>query len=267
MQPFEVICFDDGSELYFKEKNRLVAQLENVRYDEMPENLGRSAIRNALGMAAKFQYLLFMDCDSKVVHNDYVKTYLNHLSPGSLLYGGRCYAPQIPDNQTLILHWKYGIQREQKSVEERQVHPWHSFMTNNFVLPKAVFLENLFDESLKQYGHEDTLFGLQLAARNVRIIHLENPLEHIGLEPAVSFLRKTEQGINNLYHLWKRGTPIDTKLLRYFTNLKKWQLAGALSFIFKLAEPFLKKNLHSQHPNLKVFDFYKLGYLCQISKE
>ena len=264
-QPFEIICFDDGSTPYYKEQNRALAGA-NVKYLEMHQNLGRSAIRNALGKAAKFDYLLFMDCDSKVVKGDYIKSYLDHISPNSLLYGGRCYAPQIPDNQKFILHWKYGMEREQSTVEERQRQPWHSFMTNNFLLPKAVFWDNGFDESLKQYGHEDTLFGLQLAAKNIRIIHFDNPLEHIGLETAEIFLRKTEQGLENLLLLWQRGTPIDTKLLRYFSKIKKWRMADLVAAIFKLTKPILIKNLTSENPNLTLFDFHKLGYLCLIGR-
>ncbi|MBK9012976.1 MAG: hypothetical protein IPM82_02230 [Saprospiraceae bacterium] len=66
-------------------------------------------------------------------------------------------------------------------------------MTNNFLIPRQLFLEIQFDETLRQYGHEDTLFGMELARRQVPIVHIDNPLEHIGLEPVDVFLRKTEQ--------------------------------------------------------------------------
>ncbi len=262
---YEIICFDDGSLERFKNLNR---ELKNsaVIYQEMHKNLGRSAIRNALGKAAKFPFLLFMDCDSKVVKKDYIQNYIDNLAPDTLLYGGRCYNAQPPKNQEYIFHWKYGIQREQSTVEQRMKNPWHSFMTNNFLIPKSIFEKTLFDELLKQYGHEDTLFGLQLAKKKIKIKHINNPLEHIGLETTDSFLKKTKQGLQNLYTLWERGTLIKTKLLTYFIKIKKWRLKRLVAFLFKMSTPFLERNFLSENPNLKFFDFYKLGYLCQLDK-
>lgn len=259
--PFEILCFDDGSEAHFKEKNRQINQAE-IRYHEMPRNLGRSAIRNALGRAAQYHYFLFMDCDSKVVKTDFIKTYILHLSPDTLLYGGRSYSMQKPVNEALNLHWKYGAQREQTTAHQRRANPWGSFMTNNFLVPKSIFLENTFDETLRQYGHEDTLFGLQLAAKNIRILHLDNPLEHIGLETATHFLQKTEQGIQNLHALWQRGTSIDTKLLRYFQKIKKYKAVGLMAPAFVFSKSWLIKHLTGSQPILLFFDLYKLGYLC-----
>lgn len=264
---FELLCFDDGSTEDFKALNREVGLLPNVTYREMPQNLGRSAIRNALGDAAKFPYLLFMDCDSKVVQPNYIQNYLDHFAPGQLVYGGRCYAPQMPEDERLRFHWKYGSQREVQSPEQRKRAPWHSFMTNNFLIPRDVFLQIKFDESLKQYGHEDTLFGLEVAHRKVPIIHIDAPLEHIGLETAEVFLKKTRQGLENLHILWKRGTPIDTKLLRAFLKIKSLRLMGLFRLAFAAGKPVLEANLRSVRPSLRLFDFYKLGYLAYLNSK
>ena len=68
------MILDDGSENTFKIKNREVVH-EHIIYKELAVNLGRSAIRNALGKVAKYPYLMFMDCDSKVVRKDFIKKY------------------------------------------------------------------------------------------------------------------------------------------------------------------------------------------------
>ena len=83
---YEIICFDDGSSPDFKQKNQEIWKRTNVIYREMPQNLGRSAIRNALGRAARFEQLLFMDCDSRVVYPDFIKNYLRHATPDTLVY-------------------------------------------------------------------------------------------------------------------------------------------------------------------------------------
>lgn len=258
---YEILCFDDGSTPEFKLINKEIWKLPNVIYREMPQNLGRSAIRNALGKAARFECLLFMDCDSKVVSPDFIKKYLEHASPTHLVYGGRCYADQPPTDPALRFHWHYGRQREQSTAAERSRSPYHSFMTNNFLIPKVIFLNILFDETLRQYGHEDTLFGMELAKRQVPILHIDNPLEHIGLEPVEVFLRKTEMGIENLVRLSKEGSLIETKLLSTYFLIKKLKLAVPGKRIFMVFKRRIIKQLKSDRPSLLFFDFYKLGMI------
>jgi glycosyltransferase involved in cell wall biosynthesis len=263
---FEIVCFDDGSGENFKEKNRELSRFNNLIYKELPQNLGRSAIRNALGRAARFPWLLFMDCDSKVVSPDFIQKYLNSIQPGSLVYGGRCYSPTPPADPALYFHWHYGTFRESMTAQQRKSSPWHHFMTNNFLIPRDLLLAILFDETLRQYGHEDTLFGMELARRHVPIIHIDNPLEHIGLEPVDVFLKKTEQGIENLYLLWRQGKPIETRLLLFFLKCKKWRLVSPLRLAFLFCKKLMVKQLRSGSPSLSVFDFYKLGYLAHVAK-
>jgi len=263
---YEIVCFDDGSSDNFKEENRTIQKLENLVYHELPQNLGRSKIRNELGKAAKFDYLLFMDCDSQTVSENYIKNYIEKLDPSCLLYGGRVYQPNPPEKE-FYFHWFYGTQREQIPVEKRKIQPYHSFMTNNFLIPKSIFLKFPFDENLTQYGHEDTLFGLQLKEADIPIIHINNPLEHEGLETTDSFLHKTKQGIENLLFLSKEYKLIDTKLLRTYKNIKNWKLSFLINIVFQLSKKSLLKNFHSSSVNLKLFDFYKLGLLIDADRK
>lgn len=259
---YEIVCFDDGSTTEFKLKNRAIWKLSNLLYQEVPQNMGRSAIRNALGKAARFDQLLFMDCDSRVVSPDFIQKYLSHAAPDRLVYGGRCYADTLPADTALRFHWLYGREREQRTAAERSRAPYHSFMTNNFLIPKNLFLDILFDETLRQYGHEDTLFGMELAKRQVPILHIDNPLEHIGLEPVSVFLAKTEQGIENLVRLTHDGTPINTRLLTAYKHYPKWIL-----FVLKKISPLFKslitKQLNSKTPFLLLFDLLKLSELSR----
>ena len=263
---FEILCYDDGSEKIFKSKNQRVGSIDQVFYKELPENLGRSKIRNVLGKAAKYDYLLFMDCDSGVISPDYIQNYLFHLKPDTLLYGGRVYQDESPSKE-YFFHWYYGKHREQVPFEIRRKTPYHSFMTNNFLIPKAIFLNFLFDENLKQYGHEDTIFGLQLKAARVPILHLDNPLLHEGLEKTDDFLLKTRQGLENLLYLSKQYKEIDTRLLRMFKKVSRLGLSRLLLFFYKPMKNQLLRNFHSSQPNLKLFDFYKLGYLLELSRK
>lgn len=266
--PFEILCFDDGSQEKFRQLNEQVNSYASahIRYEVLPENIGRARIRNALAKAAQFPYLLFMDCDSGIVSEQYIQTYLTHLQSNTVLYGGRCYAPTPPDRSTLRFHWHYGTHREQIPPEIRRQQPYYAFMTNNFLIPKAVFDQIRFDERLRLYGHEDTLFGLELEKRGIPILHLENALEHLGLEERDIFLEKTAQGITNLAFIAKENPMLQTRLLNTYKNMKKRGLLPFATIILEVMKPYILKKLKADQPDLRWFDLYKLRLFIRAYK-
>lgn len=259
----EILCFDDASDADFRRLNAAIAELPSVEYRLLPNNLGRSRIRNLLAREASHDYLLFIDCDSQVPDDSYLQRYAKTLSPEQLLYGGRIYQSQAPENQALILHWRYGSMREARPAEERQSQPYHSFMTNNFLIPSALFQPIGFDERLLQYGHEDTLFGMELQARGVHILHMDNPLIHAGLESAVAFLQKSRQALENLAFLHHQGTGIDTRLLRWALRFHGRPSEAVLRALWGGCRTSLEQQLSSARPSLRLFDLYKLGCLLE----
>lgn len=265
-QKYEIIAFDDASTATYQNINQDLKTLKNVHYKVLPQNVGRSKIRNLLAAAAQYEYLLFMDCDSRVVQDRYISDYLKYAKPRQVIYGGTFYSFNPPEDERLLLHWKVGCQREQMPADLRQVKPYGRFTTNNFLVPKSIFQNIQFEENLRQYGHEDTLFAFALEEKGVPILHLDNPLEHVGLETNVVFLRKSEQAIQNLVFLAKTATPVETRLYQTYLELKRWKLLGIYAVFFKLSKPFLRKNLLGMHPDLRVFDLYKLGVLEQLCR-
>lgn len=266
--PFEILCVEDASDRAYIDLNQSIQALPNVHYRVLPNNFGRSKIRNYLASLAQYPYLLFMDCDSMPVEPTYLSNYVEHLHPNRLLYGGRCYQPQAPQDAVLYFHWYYGIHREQSSAKTRQKNAYQSFMTNNFLIPKSIFESIRFDETLTQYGHEDTLFGLELRDRKIPIRHLDNPLEHIGLELNFVFLKKSELAIQNLHTLHsKYSVEKEIRLLRFFIQTKRLYLHNLIIVIYFLSKNLITKNLFSHHPQLLLFDFYKLGYLIHWTKK
>ena len=261
--PAEILCFDDCSEAHWKVLNREVGQLPLAHYQECPQNLGRSRIRNLLADTARGSHLLFLDCDSQVPDNAYLHSYAEAMDEKSLLYGGRIYQEGPPDDPRLFLHWRYGIRREEMPPAHRREHPYHHFMTNNFLLPASVFHSIRFDERLLQYGHEDTLFGMELRQRNIPIRHLDNPLVHIGLEPAESFLDKTRKGVCNLAFLYRSGTGIETRLTLFYEKLRRRRLIGLAKGVLMRLRPLLLDNLMSRHPNLFFLDLFKLSLFME----
>jgi glycosyltransferase involved in cell wall biosynthesis len=262
--PFEIRCYDDGSEHHFRELNKQVAQLPHVVYREMADNMGRSGIRNLLATDSAYDNLLFMDCDSQIDHSDFIAKYVASANKHSVIYGGRSYESDAPADSAMFLRWLYGTVREVSSATERARHPYRSFMTNNFMIPKDIFMGILFNTELKGYGHEDTLFGYGLEKRKIKIEHIENPLCHIGLENTSEFLEKTAEGIKNLAYIYKKQWPIgNVKLLSTYKRLRFFGLHIVMLMAFKIKRNTLQKNLLSDNPSLRDFDLYKLGLLCE----
>lgn len=259
--PVEILCFEDGSAPIFTEKNQQLAQLPNVHYHRFAENQGRARIRNLLAQSAQFDYLLFMDSDCLPENRDFLQSYLEACQSDTILYGGLCYAPQPPEFATERLRWEYGRQKEQVPVAQRQKAPYQSFKTSNFLAPKALFQSIGFDEQIRQYGHEDTLFGWELRQRQIPIRHLDNPVRHLGLESAEQFLRKTEQAIENLLQLEQRY-PIapHIRLSRVARQLLRWRLAPFFRFWFRQRKAAWERQLLGPRPSVRRFTLYKLGY-------
>ena len=123
---------------------------------------------------------------------------------------------------------------------------------------------------MEGYGHEDTLFGYDLKKNNIKVLHIDNPLVHIGLESNSLFLLKTRESIRNLKNIlnqngYEKLLVEDIKLLVYYKFFRKTKLDYLVRILFRISERLLERNLLSKNPNLLVYDLFKLGYLCSIS--
>ena len=267
--PFEIILMDDASDETFREINKAIG-LENVRYIQLNENIGRAKIRNRLAEEAKFPYLLFMDCDSAVASPEFIENYARFFESHTVCCGGRIYEDIEPADST-YLRWKYGVKRECTPASERNKNPNFGFQTNNFIIHKSIFEKVKFNEDWDGYGNEDTLFGLELLGKGIIIRHIENPLIHLGLESASEFLNKTETGIGNLFKLemiLRRKYPeyvCHSRLMRTKLFLQKLHLLGFVSKLFNIFRKPMEAYLLKPKPSLMIFDFYRLGLLCNIS--
>jgi len=264
--PFEILLMDDASDEEFRKKNQTI-NLKSVRYIQLNENIGRSKIRNHLTSAAKYPYLLFMDCDSAIALPAYIENYTRFFESQIVCCGGRKYEDKEPSGSTR-LRWKYGVERECAPASERNKNPNAGFQTNNFLIDKSLFEKVKFNEDLDGYGHEDTLFGLELQGQGIIIRHIDNPLIHLGLESADDFLKKTENGIMNLHKvelLLQEKYPEyvnHSRLMQSKLFLQKYHLAGLALKLFNMLRRRIKANLLSKNPSLMIFDLYKMGLLC-----
>ena len=266
---YEILLSDNASKDEFGKVNSLLSRLPNVSYIQHETNLGRSGNRNHLLRTAQYPFLLFMDCDSMVSKNDYIRDYLPHCVTESICLGGRVYFPEKPQDKNQMLHWKVGRRRESHPAQVRSRNPNNSFMSSNFLIDKNIFNTVQFDERLQEYGNEDTLFGIELKKKGITVTHIDNPLYHLGLEKAETFISKTEEAIGSYrkINLLYNNDPVfidACKILRVEKRIKKWHLAKCCKYFFILTRKMMYRHLTGKNPNLFVFDLYKIGYLCSF---
>jgi cellulose synthase/poly-beta-1,6-N-acetylglucosamine synthase-like glycosyltransferase len=259
----EIIVIDDCSDK-FKRINQIASAKHT--YIELSENIGRARIRNLFLNHAKYEYLLFLDCDSMIKRNSFISNYFEIIKETpNVVCGGRLYETNQPEREKR-LRWKYGILRESQSYYSRQKYPNKSFMTNNFLIYKKVFEENIFDERIVKYGHEDTLFGYSLKKRNIQITHIDNPVINGDLELNREYLNKTREGVINLINIlnftkYDKDLINDITILRFYKNVKLFEKIVNLSFI--ITKPLIVFLLTRGFIILYLFDFYKLGILIE----
>ena len=112
----------------------------------------------------------------------------------------------------------------------------------------------------RTYGHEDTVFGGALAAAGLSVGHLDNPVLHLGLEPAPVFRQKTVEAVANLVRLAQASQPGATAsgLWRLAQQLHRTGAAGVTRHLLSALEPRLLRNLDSGAPSLYAFDAWRL---------
>jgi glycosyltransferase involved in cell wall biosynthesis len=264
----EVIIVDDGSHQQYKELNRAIGTFPFFKYEELGQNIGRSRIRNLLAQKAQYDWLLFMDGDSQICQDNFFRNYVGYASdPKRLIYGGTAYGPKPPEKEK-YLHWLYGTERECVHAEKRNKNKFGTFKTNNFMVSKWMFGQIGFNESVKGYGHEDTLFAQDLERKGFDILHIENPLLHAGLENNTEFLAKQKHAIDNLAQLYlqqKVGNEI--RLIGFYNKMKKLGLLWLVKLLYLKNENTLRQNLLSETPKLGHLDRLKLGWFMERLKK
>ncbi len=268
---FQIIIFEDGSYAESVKKNSLLIEKFNVKHIVSEKNVGRSAARNRLAKEAKKGKIIFLDADSRIYHSDFIKTYKQYLEH-KIVSGGRKYLPE-QYQKTNALRYKYGLLKETKTPKERNKYPNTGFATNNFMIDSEVFEIVQFNESLKNYGHEDSLFGYELLKNGIKILHIDNPVVDEDIEENSIFLYKTEEGIKNLILIEKSQITDkefinEIKITKIAKRLKKLKLIFVIRFFNSIFKNKIKRHLlNSSNPNLFLFDFYKLSYYCTLKNK
>jgi glycosyltransferase involved in cell wall biosynthesis len=264
---FEIICIDDASTIYFNE-NDVIQKLKNVIFVKLEKNIGRSCIRNLLVKKANFNWLLFLDADVMPNKTIFIKNYINKIKneEAKVYLGGIIYQNKKP-NRNKLLRWVYGKKREEVNLSIRKNKPYNYFFGGNFLIHKSVFKTVIFNETIIKYGYEDLFFANNLKKNNIKLIHMDNPIIHLGITTTDAYLINIKHATENLYELNKEGLRLNnSKILNVFRLINKIGLTLIVSKLYSNLSSVLEKNLKSKNPQLYLLDLYKLSYLCYLKK-
>lgn len=258
---YEIIVADDGS----TDRNQVaacreIAQWPCCHFIECKDNRGRAAIRNFLASKARFQWLLFLDCDMTIKPSLLVR-YLS-CPEGDVIDGGVSIGTGQKDN----LRYLYEKACEgQHTASERQKQPYQHFHTANFMARREIMSRFPFDERYKSYGYEDVFFGKQLAKNHIKIVHIDNPAGFDKFEDNHRFMEKTEEGLRTL-HTFRRDLRGYSNLLTFVNGIHLGIVKQFIRLWHKLFGAWERRSLCGRHPNLKIFALYKLGYYLTLTK-
>lgn len=250
---FEIIVFDDGSKSLINKKNSTISDIKNCIFKALDENVGRSAIRNLLAVSAKYNHLLFIDAGTFPLNSSFISLYLRRLN--SEVVSGGMIAEKFPARAPFKLRWLYTKYREKDEL-----------CSSNFLIHKNIILKFPFNETIRQYGYEDVLFFNVLKRDGILIEKIDNHVIHDNDDDANTFIKKTELAIQNLMVLIdnKIISHDQSKIIRYFLFLVNTKTTVLIAYIFKLTKRYLVQNFNSNYPSLLLYDFYRLGYLCNL---
>ncbi|MAD96567.1 MAG: glycosyl transferase [Flavobacteriaceae bacterium] len=259
---FEIICIDNASKSDLCITNQKANELSHCQYLENEQDVGRSAIRNQLASMAKHPWLLFLDDDVMPTDTSFIETYQNYIQKGNtVVCGGLRYESDSPKKN--FLRYAYGIRHEQVPSAQRQANPYKYFLASNLLISKEVFDAIRFNEKVTKYGYEDLLFSRDLKSKGISILHVDNPVYHLGIDTNEVFIGKTEHALENMVVLKKKGilTEIDTRIFETYQRFKR---LGLLGVVRRMKSFFKSKALDG---SLFFFNFYRLSYLSTLLKD
>ena len=263
--PYEIILADDCStDKDLQGKSRLVAEThENCRYFALPHNIGRAAIRNFLADQSQYEKLLFLDCDAEVKDKQFLKKYMEASHRAEVVCGGLTHPDEIPQKGQELRYLYEKNAAFERSAGFRSQNPYLRFTSFSFLIRREVFMKIRFDESYVRYGYEDVQFGHELEENGVSILHVDNPLAHMGLDDSASYLNKTRQAVQNAFdHQDEIGD--SSKLLTNYNKVRRLKMRWLFRFIWVLFQKGMEKNLLGPKPKLRIFSLYKLCYICVL---
>lgn len=245
-EPFEVILVDDGS----RQKDltdRLQALIADspigVCLISLVENEGRASARNHLQRAARSDWLLFLDADMRPAGSNFLQSYLEEISrnEADIIFGGFTVESHSQDKDG-ALHRALSAVSDCLPLSERQAAGPQYVASSNLCLRKSVIEKNPFDKGFIGWGWEDSEWAARVS-QNYKLIHIDNPALHLGLESADTLLQRFRTSGANYVRFTQKHPELAKTLALYRLSKILKKIPGQ-----KLGRPLLKWLVKSRAP-------------------
>tara|TARA_R100001369_G_scaffold2745_5_gene8909 strand:+ start:29552 stop:30445 length:894 start_codon:yes stop_codon:yes gene_type:complete len=260
---YEILCYEDGSSKYVEENSAIASSIKHAEHIISKENKGRITTRQSLANMARYDWLLFLDADVIPKNSSFLQAYSKYLNSNyDTIYGGYFYNLSPPEKQ-FSLRWHYGKNHEQVEAKKRNKNPYKIIISGNFLIKKQIFLEINSQIENDGYGYDNYL-GALMKLNNINVFHINNNVIHNGLDTNTVFLNKVERAVDTVVQLNENYRDLTTEntLLEVYKKTKSMGLSIPIAWVFNLSKSAIKRQLLGAKPNLKLLQFYKLGYLC-----
>ncbi|GGE33360.1 glycosyltransferase family 2 protein [Psychroflexus planctonicus] len=265
----EIIIGDDASTLaHITETYTKFEEFTNVHIIQNQSNLGREKTRIKLADEAKNNWLLFLDADVFPQQKNYISNYVEAIQKNNeldVIFGGIAYQEK-PKDKNYLLRWKYGKAREEQNLIARTENKYRSLVTGAICIKKSVFLKH--STVLEHIYGLDILLAYQLKKANANVLHINNPVFHLGLETNSVFLSKTKDAWKSLILLEDKNliSKDFRPIQKAYLKLKKLRLLNLCKWLYKLFHVILCKQITGKSPSLFWFDVYRMLYFCYLKE-
>ena len=263
--PYEVVVANDNDQASYPLTQEWL-NTRGFRFIQNAKNLGRAKNRNQLAIASQYDLLLFMDEDMMPKNSACIERYHDTLQNNDVVVGGHIYEEK-KTNSSYLLHWRYGSTIEAKASSKNE---HKSFSSAVFGIKKSCFNSIKFNESIVDYGHEDSLFGASLEQHSYQIEFIDEPCYHLGLHTNSDFVERSRTAIQTLYQIEQRvdhpTSQALTRLQEYYTAKNRSGIGQLQLGLIQLMQTFWRW-MAIQWSSVAALQLYKLSCYCQLKKE
>lgn len=255
----EILIRDDRSTRFRISELSLPDTKIAIRTFTNPSNLGRTGTRGALAIDARFDHLLFLDADTLPLDDQFLERFEPYFKQEvDVISGGIAYHDTRPASE-YSLRWHFGHSRESRKASERQLHPY-LIVSGSLWIKKSLFIA-INPKNQKAYGL-DNVISNRLNVRQSKVVHIDNPVYHLGLETNSVFLEKSLKAIDALFESELNDTSLikHTRLQQRYAQYRKTGLIYLFYHGIGPWIPMLKRNVLSANPSLRAFDFIRLHH-------
>jgi len=203
----EVVIMDDGSgdaDLAHRVTAQVKAMRLPARFVRLHANEGRARGRNRLAGHARAGSFLFLDSDMRPDDRRFLATWADLVAreDPAVAFGGFS-LKTAPDAPSFAVHRAMAAKSECIPYIERARQPEKYVYTSNLLVRRDAFAAEAFADDFKGWGWEDVEWAMRIA-RRFRVVHVDNPATHLGLDTVEGLAAKYEQSVENFARVVRR---------------------------------------------------------------